>query len=408
MKTLVFVALAFGILITFGLLGPCPAIAQETLLIGQAVPLSGPAASWGVGQMRFLEMLEEGINAKGGLNIGGKRYLVKHVSYDHKVDLDTTIKVTNKLVFEHKVKFMFGCAVGATCRAAQTVTAPNNVMFSFSCWGKELLTKDVPLNFRAEHSTWEVCDIYYLGMKKRFPNLKKLATISPNDTSGWDGAKGAIAAAKKAGIDCVAEEYYERAQEDFHGVLGRILAKKPDIIDLATSPMGTGGLILKQLHELGYRGLKAWVAGTMPPAAIKVCGPEAAEDLYNEMYWDFSGKYTTPELRALEKEYERRYKEPVDYVTVGQYCFMKAAFTSMEKAQTLDPVKLADAIVAGAPYNSVLGPYMFGMADFYKGKPRQALHPMVLSAIKGGKVVNLGYELHEELKAKVGDWKFPE
>jgi hypothetical protein len=87
---------------------------------------------------------------------------------------------------------------------------------------------------------------------------------------------------------------------------------------------------------------------------------------------------------------------------------MKAAFTSMEKAQTLDPVKLADAIVAGAPYESVLGPYMFGMADFYKGKPRQALHPMVLSAIKGGKVVNLGYELHEELKAKVGDWKFPE
>ncbi len=192
------------------------------------------------------------------------------------------------------------------------------------------------------------------------------------------------------------------------GVLGRILAKKPDIIDLATSPMGTGGLILKQAHELGYRGLKAWVAGTLPPAAIKICGPEAAEDLYNALYWDFTGKFTTPELRALVKTYENRFKEPVDYVTLGQYSFMRAAFSAMEKAGTIDPVKVADAIVAGAPYNSVLGPYMFGMAQFYGGKPRQALHPMVLSVIKGGKTVNLGYDLPDELKAKVGDWKFPE
>jgi len=226
--------------------------------------------------------------------------------------------------------------------------------------------------------------------------------------SGWDGAKGDIAAAKKVGITCVSEEYYERAQEDFHGVLGRILAKKPDIIDLATSPMGTGGLILKQAYELGYRGPKVWIAGTLPPAAIKVCGPEAAEDLYNALYRDYYGKYTTPELRALVKKYEERYKEPVDYVTLGQYSFMRAAFSAMERAGTLDPVKVADAIVAGQPYNSPLGPYMFGMAKFYGGKPRQALHPMVLSVIKGGKTINLGYDLHEELRAKVGDWKFPE
>jgi len=406
MKTLT--ALAAGILVALVMLVPLPAIGQETLTIGQALPLSGPAASWGVGQMRFLEMIEEEINAKGGLQVGGKRYLVKHISYDHKVDMDTVIKVTNKLVFEHKVKFIFGCAVGATCRAAQTVTGPNGVMFSFVCWGKELLSKDVPLNFRAEHSPWEVSDPYFRAVKKIYPNAKTFVTISPNDTSGWDGAKGDIAAAKKVGITCVSEEYYERAQEDFHGVLGRILAKKPDIIDLATSPMGTGGLILKQAYELGYRGPKVWIAGTLPPAAIKVCGPEAAEDLYNALYWDYYGKYTTPELRALVKKYEERYKEPVDYVTLGQYSFMRAAFSAMERAGTLDPVKVADAIVAGQPYNSPLGPYMFGMANFYGGKPRQALHPMVLSVIKGGKTINLGYDLHEELRAKVGDWKFPE
>lgn len=406
MKKLAF--LAVGIFMALMMSALTPAISQETLVIGQTLPLSGPGASWGVGQLRVLEMIEEEVNAKGGLNIGGKRYLVKHISYDHKADLDTVIKATNKLVFENKVKFIFGGAVGATCRAAQTITAPNKVMYSYCCWGKELQSKDVPLNFRAMFSAWEVTDAYLRAAKKIYPNAKTLATLSPNDTSGWDGAKADITAAGKVGIRCVMEEYYERSQEDFHGVLGRILAKKPDIIDLATSPMSTGGLILKQAHELGYRGPKLWAAGTMPPAAIKVSGIEPAEDLYTTMYWDFYGKYTLPELRNLMKQYETRYKESADYSALGQYSFIKVAFSAMERAGTIDPVKVAEAVVAGQPYQSVLGPYMFGMAKFYGGEPRQALHPMVLSVVKNGKMVNLGYELHEELRAKIGDWKFPD
>jgi len=353
-------------------------------------------------------MVAEKINASGGLNIGGKHYIIKQIAYDHKVDVDTTVKVVNKLVLEHKVKYIFGCAVGATCRAAQTVTAPNNVMFSFVCWGKELLGKKVPLNFRAEFSPWETSDAYFRAMKRLYPNAKTFATISPNDTSGWDGAKGDIAGAKKVGITCIAEEYYERGQEDFHGVLGRILAKKPDILDLATSAMSTGGLIMKQAYEMGYRGPKVWIAGTLPPAAIKISGPEAAEDLYTCLYWDYLGKFTTPELRAIVQEYQKRYGEPWDYTGIAQYCFINTAFDAMKRAGTLDPAKVADAIVAGAPYKTVLGPYMFGMADFYGGPPRQALHPMVVSVCKGGKFVNMEYELHSELKARVGDWKFPE
>lgn len=407
MKT--FAVTAFGILMAFVLLLPAPALSQETLLIGQAVTLSGPSASWGVGQMRFLEMLEEEYNAKGGLNVGGKRYLIKHITYDNKVDMDTTMKAINKLVFEHKVKFIFGGSVGTTCRGAQTITAPNNVMYSFACWGKELLSKDVPLNFRVEFSPWELCDPYFKALKVLYPNAKTIATLSPNDTSGWDGAKGEIAAAQKLGMKAVAEMYYERSQEDFHGVLGKILAQKPDIIGLGASPVGTGGLILKQAYELGYRGPKSWVGGSMPLNVIKVCGVEAAEDIYTGLNWDYFDKFTLPALHKTIKAYMDRYKEGVDYTAIGQYCFMRLAFQTMEKTGNVDdPVKLADAIGSAAPYDSIVGPYMFGSAKFYGGKPRQALHPLVLSCVKKGKMINMSYALPDELREKIGDWKFPQ
>lgn len=408
MRRILILGLFAGIFVMAGMLTPQEGMAQETLLIGQALPLSGPAASWGLGSLRGLELAEEEANAKGGLNIGGKKYKVEHISYDHKVDVDQTLKIMNKLVLEHQVRYVLGGAVGATCRAGQTVTAPNGVLYSFVCWGKELLGKKVPLNFRTELSPWEVSDAYLEAVKKLHPNMKTIATISPNDTSGWDGAKGDIAAAKKAGIEAVAEEYYERSATDFHGLLGRVLSKKPDLIDVAASPMSTGGLILKQAYEMGYRGPKIWVAGTYPPAAIKISGPEAAEDLYTSMYWDYQGKYTTPELNAIVNRYREKYKEDWDYVGIAQYSFIKAVFEVMEKEGTIDPVKVADGLVKHQPYNSVLGPYMFGQAKFYDGPPRQALHPIVLGAYKKGKLENIAFSLPQELKAKVGEWKFPQ
>jgi len=407
MRKILIIGLFAGAFLMAGMLTPQQAMTQETLLIGQNLPLSGPAASWGVGSLRGLELAEEEANAKGGLDIKGKKYKVEHVSYDNKVDVDQTLKIMNKLVLEHKVRYVLGGAVGATCRAGQTVTAPNGVLYTFVCWGKELLGKKVPLNFRVELSPWEASDAYLEAVKRLHPDMKTIATISPNDTSGWDGAKGDIAAAKKVGIECIAEEYYERSATDFHGLLGRVLAKKPDLLDVATSPMSTGGLILKQAYEMGYRGPKIWVAGTYPPAAIKICGPEAAEDLYTCIFWDYQGKYTTPGLNALVTRYREKYKEDWDYVGIAQYAFIKAMFEVMEKEGTIDPVKVADAMVKHQPYDSVRGPYMFGQAEFYDGPPRQALHPIVLGAYKNGKMENIGFVLPQEVKAKVGDWKFP-
>src|SRR5215831_8039004 len=58
--------------------------AEKTIKYGIATPLSGPAAPWGIPHVRAAEMVFEEVNNQGGIEIGGQKYKIEIVSYDHK------------------------------------------------------------------------------------------------------------------------------------------------------------------------------------------------------------------------------------------------------------------------------------------------------------------------------------
>jgi len=208
-----------GVLVALGLAlaavgtGPAPA-AEKTLTIGLLGPLSGGAASYGVELQRGAEMRTDEINKAGGLKIGGDVYKIKLVAYDHKAQAAEAATATNKLVFQDKVKYIIGNAVGATCNAAQTITEPNNVMFAFVCWGTANLAPEKPYSFRSILSQWELAEPFYRWIKENHPKIKRVAAISPNDTSGKDTNTAVVKALKGLGYEVTADEYYERRTKD--------------------------------------------------------------------------------------------------------------------------------------------------------------------------------------------------
>src|SRR5258705_4071294 len=96
---------------------------------------------------------------------------------DQKVSGREAANAANKLVFQDKVKYIIGNAVGATCNAVQTVTEPEKVLFSFVCWGTANLGPDKPYSFRAMLSQWEVADPFYRWVKEKHPQIKRVALI---------------------------------------------------------------------------------------------------------------------------------------------------------------------------------------------------------------------------------------
>ena len=58
--------------------------AQDVIKFGVSTPLSGPAAPWGIPHKNATELIFDEINAQGGLDVGGKKYKLEVVAYDHK------------------------------------------------------------------------------------------------------------------------------------------------------------------------------------------------------------------------------------------------------------------------------------------------------------------------------------
>jgi branched-chain amino acid transport system substrate-binding protein len=371
---------------------------DKTLTIGLLGPLSGGAASYGVELMRGAELRVEEINKGGGLKVGADAYRIKLVSYDHKAQAADTATATNKLIFQDKVKYIIGNAVGATCNAAQTITEPNKVMFAFVCWGTNNLAPEKPYSFRSMLSQWELAEPFYRWVKENHPTIKRVAAISPNDTSGKDTNTAVVKALKALGFEVAADEYYERGTKDFYPVLTKILAQKPDMIDVAAAPPGEAGLILKQAMELGFKGAKGWTAGINPFTIISVAGPEAAEGVWSPANINVKGDHVSAAVRKFGETYERRYGEVPGAIAVANYAAFDVFTQAMQKAGSIDTDRVL-AVLTKEQFQTVWGPLALGGKETY-GIDRQFLYPLVISEVRQGKVVDIAQVLPAALKKK--------
>ena len=369
---------------------------DKTLPIGLLGPLSGGAASYGVELLRGAELRVEEINKAGGLKVGADTYRIKLVPYDHKAQAADTATATNKLIFQDKVKYIIGNAVGATCNAAQTITEPNKVMFSFVCWGTNNLAPEKPYSFRSMLSQWELAEPFYRWVKENHPKIKRVAAISPNDTSGKDTNTAVVKALKALGFEVAADEYYERGTKDFYPVLTKILAQKPDMLDVAAAPPGEAGLILKQAMELGFKGAKGWTAGINPFTIISVAGPEAAEGVWSPANINVKGDHVSAAVRKFGETYEKRYGEVPGAIAVANYAAFDVFTQAMQKAGSVDTDKVL-AVLTKEQFQTVWGPLALGGKETY-GIDRQFLYPLVISEVRGGKVVDIAQVLPNALK----------
>ena len=377
--------------------GPVPA-AEKTLTIGLLGPLSGGAASYGVELQRGAEMRTDEINKAGGLKVGGDVYKIKLVAYDHKAQAADAATATNKLVFQDKVKYIIGNAVGATCNAAQTITEPNKVMFSFVCWGTANLAPEKPYSFRSMLSQWELAEPFYRWVKENHPRVKRVAVISPNDTSGKDTNTAVVKALRALAFEVTADEYYERGTKDFYPVLTKLLAQKPDMIDVAAAPAGEAGLILKQAMELGFKGAKGWTAGTNPFTIIGVAGREAAEGVWSPANINVKSEHVNSAVRKFGEAYEKRYGEVPGVIAVANFAAFDVFTQAMQRAGSVETDRVLE-VLTKERFETVWGPLVIGGKETY-GIDRQFLYPLVISEVREGKIVDLTQVLPAALKKK--------
>src|SRR6266436_669925 len=226
--------------------------AADVIKFGVATPLSGPAAPWGIPHKGATELIFDEINSQGGLEVGGKKYKLEVVAYDHKYVIAEGVATVNRLIAKDGVKFI-SILGGTVVKAIEETVNESGVLNLPLAYAEGLVSPKNPLTFHSFPSPPETTT-FWKWIKEHAPEIKSIATIAPNDDTGWWSIKVETTFAEKLGYQVVAKEFFERSVTDFNPVLLRILAQKPDIISVNASPAGSVGLIIKQARELGFKG----------------------------------------------------------------------------------------------------------------------------------------------------------
>lgn len=272
-----------------------PSHAQEVLKIGVNGVMSGEAASWGLVNKYCAETTADIYNAKGGVDIGGKKYKLQIVALDDKNDPKVSVTNAEKLTSEG-IKYIIGPNIDTTALAVKPVMERAKAMNFPYAFAKELYKAPANASVLGMVASYQVGPIMYDYLKTK-KGVKSIAFLARNESDAKNQQAEGVEAARKLGLKVVADsDSYEPGTKDFMPVMTKVIKTKPDAIVLSGVAPADAPLLNKAARDLGFKGaistetaqdskILAQVAGTKANGFMSVGGastPEIQSDAMKE------------------------------------------------------------------------------------------------------------------------------
>lgn len=366
---------------------PTPAPAPpKTLDIGISTPLTGTAAHHGTMMQNGILLAIEDQNAEGGVTIAGQKYTLNPVIRDNKWDIIVSKSVAEELIFDKKVKVIAGPFV-MDAVSTQTVTEPNKAIFFPLVPVVPAMTgPNKPYSFFTGFLFLQMYDTVVAYLPKAYPEAKRVITMVvdlPDLPSFVDSAK---ATCDRYGLEWLGYEKFPVNITDFMPLLSRVLAKKPDVIDVAQlgSLGGVGALELKQIREAGFKGIII-VPGSVLNEMVEEVVPK--EYLYKIIcdQIDPNSPIGGDAYRSFNERFQKRFSIAPNNLAYLEYNPVKALFQFLNGQDTMDTTVWMEGF---AKYR---WDGLFGFENYWVGKPlygidRFLLGPTLVQEYTNGKL----------------------
>ena len=372
--------------------------ADNILKVGVFAPLSGAAASWGLGAKWVGEQAAAEINGKGGVKAGGKTYQIEVIAYENGYNSAEGGKAAQAMLNRDGVRFIIQGIGTAPVKALQSLSERTGALLMQIAWGKSVKGPQAPLTFTNSNTPFELFGPLFDLVKRRHPDAKTVALLNPNDATGQEVEEEAVKQYKARGYTIAASTWYERGTTEFQPIATKLAQTKADIMDLSGAPPADSGTVYRELAVQGWKGIKVQSSGTGADAMVKV-GGVAVEDVYMGNAADFGGPTATPIQRKLNEGAIQILHEPVNILHMGAWDGLMAIKAGMEATDSIDPKKIAKALPT-LIFESSYGPTAFGGKETY-GSPQQMLVPIIVTQIKDAKTVEIERIMPEELKERL-------
>lgn len=335
--------------------------AKDKIVVGMSRPLSGWMAVIGDSAFRpVYETWVKEVNAEGGIYVKeyGKKLPIELLIYDDKSDVGTMTRLTEKLIVQDKVDFLWP-ACGTSFVFAQAPIANKHGYILLTAEGGATQIKDMLLSLPYVFVSLSFSDWYQIPVFAELLGEKGAKTayiMYIGDLHGIEYSGVAGIEFPKHGIEVVGISSVPPGTKDLSPIIKKAKASKADVFccfgypDQVMPATGTS-------MALGYNP-KAWIGGpgvnfgfyhtTFGPAVEGVTG-----------FTSFSPKQSAAAKELADKLYKGKPEELQDPWGHPLYWagleFWKQA---IEKAGTLDQKKIRD-IMATEKFETVLGPTWF-------------------------------------------------
>ncbi len=366
-------------------IGVLSAASAQTVKIGVIAALTGGGAPWGMAAAEGAKIAAAEVNAKGGLDVGGKKHKVEVIAYDDQYKAADAVAAYNRLVRQDGAKYVIIMSSAGALALKQNVE-DDKILALTSSYSAKAIDKNTQYMFRLFSNAYDYLPALITWTRDNYKE-RRVFTLNPNDETGWDQSKLSETVLKQNGYTITGQEVYERTLKDFQPLFTKIIGLKPEIIDLGSTSPATAGLMIRQARELGYKGMFIKTGGAGPKDILAGAGKEAVENMVSVLYADPKNAG----YQRIAAAYKKSTGQEPNEIVVPFYDSVNVLLQAIQKAGTAsDTTKVAAAFAKALPMTSLQGDQLTLGGKANSGADQQIMSTMYIGVMKNGEPVVVG------------------
>ncbi|HEX3115836.1 MAG TPA: ABC transporter substrate-binding protein [Bradyrhizobium sp.] len=321
--------------------------AEEPLIIGLIIPLTGGQASTGKQLANAVKLYM----SENGDVVAGRK--IEVIVRDDAAIPENTKRIAQELIVNDKVGIIAGFGITPAALAAAPLATQARIPEIVMLAGTSIITERSPYIVRTSFTLAQSSVI--IGDWAAKNAIRKVATLTTDYAPGNDALQFFKARFLAGGGEIVDEVKVPLVNPDFAPFLQRMKDAKPDALYVFV-PGGQGGNFMKQFSERG-----------LDKAGIKIIGPGDVmdDDLLNNMgdaalgavtAHMYSAAHKSPKNAAFVAAYRKMFASRPGFVAVGGYDGIHLIYQALKKTGgKSDGDALVDAM-KGMTWESPRGP----------------------------------------------------
>ncbi|MBD2528543.1 ABC transporter substrate-binding protein [Nostoc flagelliforme FACHB-838] len=330
---------------------------SSAIPIGIAVAQTSNVALLGQEQVAGAKLAEKYFNNKGGVN----GTPIKLVFQDTSGDEAGAINAFQTLINKDKVIGIVGptlsqqafSAAPVAERAKVPIIGPSNTAKNIPEIGDYVARVSAPVSVVAPNSV--------KAALKQNPQLKKVAVFyAQNDAFSKSETEIFQQTVKDQGLELVTVQKFQTSDTDFQSQATNAINLKPDLV-IISGLAADGGNLVRQLRELGYKGLIVGGNGLNTSNLLSVCKALCDGVLIAQAY---SPEHPSEINAAFRKAYIDEYKKEPPQFSAQAFAAVQVyveALQSLDKNSKVNKLQLPELRtqlnkqILGGTYNTPLG-----------------------------------------------------